>query len=386
MTLPLAGIKVIEFSHMVMGPCAGLMLADLGAEVIKVEPLGGDKTRRLRGAGAGYFPMYNRNKKSLCINLKSEAGKAAVQELIKTADIFIENFRPGALDRLGFGYDELSALNPRLIYVSEKGFLEGPYAHRTALDEVTQMMGGLAYMTGPPGRPLRAGTSVVDITGGMFGAMGALAALNERHITGKGKRISAALYETTAFLVGQHMAQQAVTGTPAAPMPARVASWAIYQLFDTADGEQVFVGCVSDGQWEILCKAFGLEHLLNDPDLAQNRDRVIHKEKFLPQLIETFKMMTKAELMEKIENLGLPFAPICKPEELFEDPHLNAAGGLLDMEMEDGERCKLPALPISLNGERLGLHLDPPQAGEHSQEILEGLGLDITALKSKGVI
>ena len=386
MSLPLDGIKVIEFSHMVMGPCAGLMLADLGAEVIKVEPLGGDKTRRLRGAGAGYFPMYNRNKKSLCIDLKSEAGKVAVLKLIEGADIFIENFRPGALDKLGFGYDQLSRLNSRLIYVSEKGFLDGPYAHRTALDEVTQMMGGLAYMTGPPGKPLRAGTSVVDITGGMFGAMGALAALNERHSTGKGKHISAALYETTAFLVGQHMAQKAVTGTPAAPMPARVSSWAIYQLFDTSDDEQVFVGCVSDGQWKILCEAFGLEHLLNDPDLTENRDRVIHKDKFLPQIIDKFKSMTKAELMDKIENLGLPFAPIGKPEELFDDAHLNAAGGLLDMEMEDGERCKLPALPISLDGERPGLQLDPPKAGEHTEEILSGLGLDVGALRKDGVI
>ncbi len=386
MSLPLSGIKVIEFSHMVMGPCAGLMLADMGAEVIKVEPVGGDKTRRLRGAGAGYFPMYNRNKKSLCINLKSEAGKAAVLELIKGADVFIENFRAGALDKLGFGYDALSAINSGLIYVSEKGFLDGPYSHRTALDEVTQMMGGLAYMTGPPGRPLRAGSSVVDITGGMFGAMGALAALNERHHTGKGKHISAALYETTAFLVGQHMAQKAVTGTAAAPMPARVSSWAIYQLFDTKDGEQVFVGVVSDGQWKTFCEAFGLAHLIDDPDLRENRDRVIHKDKFLPQIIDAFKALTKAELMDKIENLGLPFAPIGKPEELFDDPHLNAEGGLLDMEMEDGGRCKLPALPISFDKARPELRLDPPKAGEHTEEILLELGLDISQLKSGGVI
>ena len=386
MTAPLSGLKVIEFSHMVMGPCAGLMLADMGAEVIKVEPLGGDKTRRLRGAGAGYFPMYNRNKKSICINLKSDAGKAAVLDLIKSADVFIENFRPGALEKLGFGYAALKALNPRLIYCSEKGFLDGPYAHRTALDEVTQMMGGLAYMTGPPGQPLRAGSSVIDVTGGMFGAMGILAALNERHATGKGKHISAALFETTVFLVGQHMAQKAVTGTPAAPMPARVSSWAIYQLFDTKDGEQVFVGVVSDGQWKILCEAFELEHLLTDPELAENRDRVIHKDKFLPQIIEKFKSMTKSELMEKIENLGLPFAPIGRPEDMFDDPHLNAGAGLIDMEMEDGERCKLPALPISLDGERLGLHLNPPKAGEHTEELLVALGLDIADLKSKGVI
>ena len=383
---PLAGIKVIEFSHMVMGPAAGLMLADMGAEVIKVEPIGGDKTRRLRGAGAGYFPMYNRNKKSLAINLKSPEGKQAVLDLIKTADVFIENFRPGALEKLGFGYAALKALNPSLIYCSEKGFLDGPYSHRTALDEVTQMMGGLAYMTGPPGRPLRAGASVIDVTGGMFGAMGILAALHERHSSGQGKHVCSALFETTVFLVGQHMAQKAVTGTPAAPMPARVSSWAIYQLFDTADNEQVFVGVVSDGQWKILCKAFGLEHLLEDPSLVENRDRVIHKDKFLPQIIATFKTFTQKELMEKIETLGLPFAPIGKPEDMFDDVHLNAGGGLLDMEMEDGGRCKLPALPISLDGERMGLSLDPPKAGEHTAEILRDLEIDISALKSKGVI
>ena len=353
MTAPLSGLKVIEFSHMVMGPCAGLMLADMGAEVIKVEPLGGDKTRRLRGAGAGYFPMYNRNKKSLCINLKSEAGKAAVLDLIKSADVFIENFRPGALEKLGFGYAVLKALNPRLIYCSEKGFLDGPYAHRTALDEVTQMMGGLAYMTGPPGQPLRAGSSVIDVTGGMFGAMGILAALNERHATGKGKHISAALFETTVFLVGQHMAQKAVTGAPAAPMPARVSSWAIYQLFDTKDGEQVFVGVVSDGQWKILCEAFGLEHLLTDPGLAENRDRVIHKDKFLPQIIEKFKSMTKSELMEKIENLGLPFAPIGRPEDMFDDPLMQAqASSIWKWKMEsvaNSPPCRL-ALMVNVLG------------------------------------
>ena len=386
MQAPLNGIKVIEFSHMVMGPCAGLMLADMGAEVIKVEPIGGDKTRRLRGAGAGYFPMYNRNKKSIAINLKSKEGKEAVLEMIKNADVFIENFRPGALDKLGFGYADLKGLNPRLIYCSEKGFLNGPYSHRTALDEVTQMMGGLAYMTGPPGRPLRAGSSVIDVTGGMFGAMGVLAALNERHTTGEGKHVSAALFETTAFLVGQHMAQKAVTGEPAAPMPARVSSWAIYQLFDTKDNEQVFIGVVSDGQWKILCKAFDLPHLLKDPDLAENRDRVIHKDKFLPQIKAKFKSLTKAELMEKIENLGLPFAPIGKPEEMFDDPHLNAEGGLLDMELENGERCKLPALPISLDGERLGLHLHPPKAGEHTESLLMDMGFDIAEFKAKGVI
>lgn len=387
--LPLGGIKVIEFSHMVMGPAAGLMLADLGADVIKVEPIGGDKTRRLRGAGAGYFPMYNRNKRSISVNLKSDEGRDAVLSLIDGADVFIENFRPGALDKLGFGWDALSARNDRLIYCSEKGFLDGPYEHRTALDEVTQMMGGLAYMTGPPGRPLRAGTSVIDVTGGMFGSMGVMAALYEREQTGKGKRITASLFETTVFLVGQHMAQKAVTGQVAAPMPARTSAWAIYQLFDTKDDEQVFVGVVSDGQWKILCEAFGLEHLLKDPELAENRDRVIHKDRFLPEIEAAFKALTKAELMEKIEHLGLPFAPIGKPEDMFDDPHLNASGGLLDMELEQGQNAKLPALPVALDGGRVGLRLSPPKVGEHTDAVMNETGLSedqIKAMREAGII
>ncbi|MGB3455080.1 MAG: CaiB/BaiF CoA-transferase family protein [Litorimonas sp.] len=385
--LPLSGIKVVEFSHMVMGPAAGLMLADMGADVIKVEPIGGDKTRRLRGAGAGYFPMYNRNKRSLAVDLKSDEGRDAVLSLIDGADVFIENFRPGALDRLGFGWDALSGRNGHLIYCSEKGFLDGPYSHRTALDEVTQMMGGLAYMTGPPGRPLRAGSSVIDVTGGMFGAMGVMAALYERERTGRGKRVTASLFETTVFLVGQHMAQKAVTGKAAAPMPARTSAWAIYQLFDTKDGEQVFVGVVSDGQWKTLCEAFGLQHLLDDPELAENRDRVIHKDRFLPEIEAAFRTLTKAELMEKIEHLGLPFAPIGKPEDMFDDPHLNAGGGLLDMKLENGTTAKLPALPVSLDGDRIGLRLSPPKVGEHTDSILREAGLaeaDIAALREAG--
>lgn len=371
---PLDGIRVVEFTHMVMGPAAGLILADLGAEVIKVEPIGGDKTRRLKGSGAGYFSMYNRNKKSLSINLKSEDGARVAKELIAQSDVFIENFRPGALDKLGFGYDTLRQLNPGLIYCSEKGFLPGPYEHRTALDEVAQMMGGLAYMTGPPGRPLRAGASVIDVTGGMFGAIAILAALQQRQHTGSGQQVSASLFETTAFLVGQHMAQYAVTGQPAAPMPARVSAWAVYDVFDVKDGEKVFVGVVSDGQWQSFCAAFDLTDWANDPDLSENNNRVARRDEIIPVLRDLFASYTKEELMDRLERTGLPFAPIARPEDLFEDPHLNARGGLLDLELPDGGRVKLPALPITMDDVRCGLTLNPPKIGEHSVEILASLG------------
>ena len=377
-TLPLAGVRVIEFTHMVMGPAAGLMLADLGADVIRIEPAEGDSTRHLPGSGAGYFPMYNRNKRSLCVDLKSAAGKEAVLRLIDTADVLIENFRPGTMDRLGFGHEALCQRNPRLIYCSEKGFLSGPYEERTALDEVAQMMGGLAYMTGPPGKPLRAGTSVIDVQGGMFGAMGVIAALFQRHATGRGQYVVASLYESTVFLVGQHMAQFAVTGKAAAPMPVRVSAWAIYQVFDTGDGEQVFVGVVSDKQWKLLCEAFELRDFAADRTLDSNNDRVTHKERILPVIKATFLKYTKQQLMAKLEKTGLPFAPITRPEQLFEDPHLAAGGGLLPITVTDGERkgqkTRLPALPLAMDGRRFGIHLDVPRAGQHSREILAEAG------------
>lgn len=371
---PLTGLKVVEFAHMVMGPTVGLVLADLGADVIKVEPIGGDKTRRLKGSGSGYFAMYNRNKKSICLDLKSERGKEVAKKLIADADVFVENFRPGALDKLGFGYAELSADNEKLIYCSEKGFLAGPYEKRTALDEVAQMMGGLAYMTGPPGRPLRAGASVIDVTGGMFGAIAVLAALRERDVTGKGQQVQASLYETTAFLVGQHMAQYGVTGTPAAPMPARISAWAVYDVFDAKDGEKVFVGVVTDGQWTKFCEAFGLDDWAKDESLAINNERVARRDEVIPRLRELFLTYDKSTLMEKLETIGLPFAPIAKPEDLFEDPHLNAKGGLLEMELPEGNQIKLPALPVQMGSGRPGLRNSPPKPGANTADIMRELG------------
>jgi crotonobetainyl-CoA:carnitine CoA-transferase CaiB-like acyl-CoA transferase len=391
--LPLAGVRVVEFTHMVMGPAAGLILADLGADIVKIEPAEGDATRKLPGSGAGYFPMYNRNKRSLCVDLKSQAGREAVLRLIDKADVVIENFRPGTMDRLGFGYETLAKRNPRLIYCSEKGFLSGPYEERTALDEVAQMMGGLAYMTGPPGQPLRAGTSVIDVQGGMFGSVGVLAALIQRQATGKGQYVVASLYESTVFLVGQHMAQFAVTGKAAAPMPVRVSAWAIYQVFETGDNQQVFVGVVSDKQWKLLCEAFELEEFAADRSLDTNNDRVTHKERILPVIKATFRKYTKQELMAKLEKTGLPFAPIARPEELFDDPHLNANNGLLPITVTDGprkgEKTRLPALPLEMAGHRFGIHHDVPRAGEHSREVLQEAGYtpaEIEELIRNGVV
>ena len=372
--LPLAGLKVVEFTHMVMGPAVGVILGDLGAEVIKVEPVGGDQTRRLLGSGAGYFPMFNRNKRSICLDLKSADGLAVARRLAEEADILIENFRPGTLAKLGLSYETLSEANPGLIYCSAKGFLSGPYEKRTALDEVTQMMGGLAYMTGPPGRPLRAGASVIDITGGMFGVIGILAAVERRHRTGKGGEVLCSLYETTAFLVGQHMAQQAVTGKAAAPMPVRISAWAIYDVFDTMlPDEQLFVGVVSDQQWLAFCAAFELTELGGNADYAKNNQRVLARDLILPQVRALFATMSREDLVAKLETIGLPFAPITRPEDLFDDPHLNA-GGLLDLNLTDGTPTRLPGLPVEIDGERLDLQRDIPQIGADGDALLAELG------------
>jgi crotonobetainyl-CoA:carnitine CoA-transferase CaiB-like acyl-CoA transferase len=379
---PLAGLKVIEFTHMVMGPTAGVILADLGAQVTKIEPLAGDNTRRLQGSGAGYFPMYNRNKNSLCLDLKSADGKAVARKLIDQADILIENFRPGAMDKLGFGYQALRETNPRLVYCSLKGFLSGPYEHRTALDEVTQMMGGLAYMTGLPDKPMRAGSSVIDITGGMFGVIGILAAIEERHRTGTGKQVTSSLYETTAFMVGQHMAQQAVSGVEPPPMSVRRSAWSVYDIFYSGDGERVFIGVVSDSLWTRFCDEFELTEFAADRSLDTNNERVKQRDRILPTLEALFASLSKTELMAKLDQAGIPFAPINKPADLFEDEHLNA-GGLVELTLSDGSKAKLPALPLEMDGVRPTLHKDLPGEGVDAVAVLLDAGYsqaDIDAL------
>jgi crotonobetainyl-CoA:carnitine CoA-transferase CaiB-like acyl-CoA transferase len=387
--LPLAGLKVVEFTHMVMGPAVGAILVELGAEVIKVEPVAGDATRQLPGSGAGYFAMYNRNKRSICIDLKHPEGLAIARRLVGDADIVVENFRAGAIEKLGLGYEALAPENPRLIFCSEKGFLAGPYEHRAALDEVAQMMGGLAYMTGPPGRPLRAGSSVIDVTGGMFGVIAILAALEQRHRTGRGQKVASSLFETTVYLVGQHMAQKAVTGAAARPMPVRISAWAIYDVFETADEQQVFVGVVSDSLWMKFCAAFGLEELAADPAYRTNADRVRAREQLLPQVRALFRQFTKAALVARLEQTGLPFAPIGRPEEMFDDPHLRHSGGLADVTLPDGRPTQLPLLPLEIDGRRptQGGHL--ASAGEDTNRILTRLGLsaaEIEALRADRIV
>jgi len=376
--LPYEGIRVVEFTHMVMGPTCGMVLADLGAEVIKVEPIGhghdGDGTRKLIGSGAGFYPLFNRNKKSLALDLKTPEGKEAVLRLIATADIVSENFKPGTMKKLGLDYESLKALNPRLIYVTLKGFLPGPYEHRTALDEVVQMMGGLAYMTGRRGDPLRAGTSVNDIMGGMFGAIGTMAALAQRTQTGKGQEVQSALFENNVFLVAQHMMQYQVTGKPAAPMPERISAWGVYDVFVVKDGEQIFLAVVTDTSWKIFCDVFKYQDLFDDPRLSNNNQRVLARDWLIPLLRERMKDFSAQYLSDIFEKNALPYAPITAPHDLLDDPHLKATGGLAPMELNDGRMVNTVLLPLSLDQERLKVRRSAPHLGEHNESLLGSLG------------
>ena len=370
--LPLAGIRVVEFSHMVMGPTAGLVLADLGAEVIKVEPEGkGDPTSYLKSTGAGFFASFSRNKKSVTLDLASEAGLATAKRLIATADVFLENFRPGALASKGLGYEELSKANPRLIYCSLKGFLNGPYEKRTALDEVVQMMSGLAYMTGPVGRPLRAGAPVNDMMGGMFGAIAILAALRSRERTGKGQYVQSGLFENAAWLVSTHMMQHVVSGKEPEPMSAGKRAWGVYDIFESSDGVRLFVGVVTERQWEVFTRALGEPELL-DPAYATNNHRSLARATLIPLVARLLKKHPVAELERICEEGGLPFARIQTPSALFDDPHLNA-GGMVPLTLPDGKKTQIPGLPMQFGAQRLPLRSELPVPGEHNAEILGGL-------------
>ena len=371
--LPLDGVRVVEFTHMVMGPTCGMILADLGAEVIKVEPPGGDKTRGLPGLGIGFFRSFNRNKKSVVIDIASEAGRADALALIASCDVLLENFRPGLMDSFGLGAATLAEKFPRLIYVSHKGFLPGPYEKRLALDEVVQMMGGLSYMTGPKGRPLRAGTSVNDIMGGMFGAIGVLAALRERDATGRGQEIQSALFENCVFLASQHMQQFSMTGEPPPPMPSRVSAWSVYDVFTLADGEQLFIGAVSDKQFVTLCRVLERPELAAEPAFATNASRVAVRPELLQRLGDVLATHRVAELAPKLEAAGIPYAPIVRPEQLLDDPHLRASGGLATMQTDDGGTTDVVLLPLTLGGRRPGVRRPLPRVGEHDDEILAPL-------------
>ena len=391
---PLAGVRVLDFGHTIMGPCAGVVFADLGADVVKIEPADGDPTRRLPGFAAGFFATYNRNKRSIAVDLKRADGQAVVHRLVRSADIVLENFGPGTIERLRCSWEELRAINPRLVYLSMKGFLKGPYEHRGALDEVVQMQSGLAYMTGPPGRPLRAGAPVIDILGGVFGVVAALAALRERDLTGKGQKVASSLFESATFMLGALIVGSTFTGGPLPPMPARKNAWGVYDVFTANCGTQVFIGCTSDNHWQRFCEEFGFPEWTADERLASNAKRCEAREWMLPAVEARLQMLAIDDILRKCEAANVPFARVGRPDQLSDDAHLNAFGGLVHTAvsaMGGGPKVGIPALPVEFGEarERPGLERQPPRIGEHTHEILREAGFgpgEIEKLKASGVV
>jgi crotonobetainyl-CoA:carnitine CoA-transferase CaiB-like acyl-CoA transferase len=384
---PLAGIKVLDFGHTIMGPCAGHVLADLGADVLKIEPVDGDPTRRLPGFAAGFFATYNRNKRSIAIDLKTTEGQAIVHRLARDADVVLENFGPGTIERLNCGWDTLRALNPRLVYLSMKGYLKGPYENRGALDEVVQMQSGLAYMTGPPGRPLRAGAPIIDILGGVFGVVAVLAALRERDSTGLGQRVGSSLFESAVFLLAPMMAGSAAIGVPVPPMPARKNAWGVYDVFTARDRGQAFIGVTSDQHWRRFCAAFGLNEWTDDPRLQGNAARCEARDWMLPELMARLAALDLADILARCEAANVPYARVGRPDELATDPHL-AAGGLVEVALGalgggGGATVALPALPLEFGDDRRRptAAVQPPRIGQHTTDALADASWDADAIE-----
>jgi crotonobetainyl-CoA:carnitine CoA-transferase CaiB-like acyl-CoA transferase len=372
--LPLTGVRVVEMTHMVMGPTCGMILAQLGAEVIKVEPPSGDKTRSLGGMGTSFFPLFNRGKRSVVLDLNKPADQEIMHRLLASADVFLENFRDGLLDKQGLGADELKRKHPHLIVAGHKGFLSGPYEHRPALDEVVQMMSGLAVMTGTKAKPQRVGSSANDIMGGMFGAIAILAALYQKRGGGAdGAGIRIGLFENCLFLVAQHMVEYEMTGNRPRSMPEREHAWPIYDIFDTVGGERIFIGVVTEGHWQSFCKEFGLKELLDDPALHSTTDRILARGRIIPRVAEVIKRWELAELSATLDRLNICFSPINRPEDLFDDPHVLRDGGLVNATNANGAAFRVPALPVEWNGGSIGDGLKVPALGADTAAILSEL-------------
>lgn len=393
---PLHGLRVLEFSHTVMGPCAGLLLADLGADVVKIEPPGGDKTRRLTGFASGFFATFNRNKRSLVVDLKSAEGQVLVGKLAADVDIVLDNYGPDTMDRLQSGWQQLKQHNERLVYLSLKGFLSGPWQSRPALDEVVQFQSGLAYMTGPPGQPLRAGASVIDILGAVFGVTAVLAALRERDATGVGQRVDSALFESAAFLMASHMTGGAATGEEIPPMTARKGAWGIYDVFHASDDTPLFIGVTSDAQWQRFCEQFDLNELYADPRLVSNTQRTAEREWLIPTLEKVCAAIKYDDLLQGCIAADVSWSPVGRPEDLWQSEQLLATGGLLETALDTARNSVaantlVPALPVSFGDQRKrpALLRQPPECGQHSREVLLSAGLSaerIDQLLAEGVI
>ena len=393
--LPLRGVKVLELSHIVAGPSGGMMLGDLGADVIKIEhPAIGDTARSHDNAG-GTFYTFNRNKQYLALDLGRPQGKAIFEKLVARSDIVLDNFAPGALTRLGLDYAWGRVVNPRIIYCSVKGFLPGPYGDRPFLDELAQMAGGLAFLTGFENQPMRAGASITDIGAATYGVVGILAALYRRELTGEGDAIEAGLYETIVFWISQYITTAQVTGKNPAPRGSRnsgmgkAMGWGVYQLFPTRDGKQVFIAVTGNRHWAGLCGALGFDDWKEAPEFNNNRKRSAEKRRIAERVQAAVQTYTYDEITERLYRALVPYAPVGTPLDIIDEKHLNEGQRWLPLKIGD-RNFKVPKLPLSMGRTRdFEVREQAACLGEHTDSILAELGYtgtEIEALKADKVV
>jgi crotonobetainyl-CoA:carnitine CoA-transferase CaiB-like acyl-CoA transferase len=379
MTRPLSDVTVVDLSHIIAGPYCSLLLADLGAEVIKVEhPEHADVFRDDSRDSSSWFNYVNRNKKGITLNLKDEAGNAAFRDIVADADVVVENFGPGAVERLGVDYESLREVNPELVYCSIKGFSEGPYEDRPALDPVAEALSGLMSTTGYPDQPpARCGTSVADMAASMQGALAVVGAIRQRDRTGEGQHITAPMFESMVGLNGGNVAFSDAFGEPRPKYRGGgQGQWAPYGVFQSEDGEWVFVGPSSERHWEALCAAMDVPELADDERFRTRADRRENREELDRTLESVFEEYSKAEIVDRLRGEGVPCAPVNDTVEVSEDPHLEAIDGLGEVTAAQGDRrsVRVPKSPIRSSEYEPREPTDPPLQGEDTEAVLESVG------------
>lgn len=384
----LDNIKVLDLTRVLAGPYATMILGDLGADIIKIEmPVTGDDSRAFGpyvNNESAYFMSLNRNKRSITLNLKSEEGKEVFIEMVKKADVVVENFRPGTMEKLGLGYDYLAKVNPQLIYAASSGYGHtGPYSKRAAYDAVVQAMGGVMSITGQKdGKPTRVGSSIADINAGLFTAIGILAALNNRHVTGKGQKVDVAMLDTQVAILENAIARYVVTGEVPKPGGNRHPSIVPFEPFETLDGE-VVVAAGNDVLWAKFCQVIGTEELINDERFKTNPLRNENYEELRPLIAEPMKKKTTKEWLELLENAGVPNGPINTVDKVIQDPQVLAREMIVEIEHPVAGKLKMPGVPIKLSDTPGSVRTPAPILGQHTEEILkEVLGYDDEKIQS----
>lgn len=394
MTMALEGLRVVDLSRTFAGPLSTMLLADNGADVIKVEePGAGDETRGWSPFWNGHscmFLTFNRNKRGITVNLKAPEGRDLILDLAKNADVFVESFRAGTADKMGLGYEEVRAVNPRIVYCSISGYgRTGPYAHKPGYDLILQGFGGLISTTGNPGEPpVRIGYSTVDVTAGLVAYSGMMTALMARERTGQGQRVEASLLEGQILTMGYHAISYFGTGLVPGPLGRGHPAIVPYQIFEASDGYFI-VGVANDGLWRRFCTGLGLDHLVDDPKFAKNADRVTNRSELVGVLQEMFLKETRAYWVDKLESAGVPVGPINRVDEALNDPQTRARDMVVSIPHPDIPDFQTFGTPLKLEGTPGSIRRPPPRLGEHTDEVLGEYGFSpetINSLRSKGVI